>query len=378
MRLKINPEAIESLMAVRHVTKQDVAEASGGTITRDILRHALSVSPKMKPEHLETLAGILGCKVDDLLDRASAKSMDIPYKINKLLANLFIRSSTGLMPLYSQLIDDLKATQAYRNLLYQTGLLFELVSRDRETTDIETVITKVIDVIRTKCCPGGSHYSALLTFGNGLYDQLHQVISQEGDGYNDRQTELAFLYGLLLFKTIFTEELVGSALQFGTVRASKNVHQHFLLANDIESLTAGLADKILHLDQFMPISSSQQSPTDDPGLEKRMKLFDDLVLLLAACKKAVEHFEAEEVASQCVNRAQLHAIIERIKKLANYYQVTQRPLLIDTLSGSRFWQRYTLFKAISQNEKKDDLSEVYDFLKKYWKVNWLMNQLTPL
>jgi hypothetical protein len=342
-RLPVDTSAIKAIMKEQKYTYKDIEEASGGIITETKLKDMLNKVGKTDESIIDSLAVLLNCEKNDLIDKEYLLSMNLSFDVNKIVGNLYLRNREDINCFYARKIKEFRTQVDLKTILNQAHRLFLTLLSDDFIFD-KTAFVKAFNLIRTDFikdnCIGNMQITEIQdTVVNNLYSKITNAL---GD-YNVQQVMLMFLYVFILFDAIFLEEAVASVTQLVPERKTKKADQYFELAYKSERMRDTLIALILCKDGQLDYPNIIEYCIDD-------EVVNGISLMLAACEKCYQHIHGNYADSEYINRVEFSAILSQLESVFKTLgiELPENNFLIDciNINTTRFGRYYNMLKSV--------------------------------
>ncbi|MDR2210266.1 MAG: hypothetical protein LBO65_02185 [Spirochaetaceae bacterium] len=338
---------IDSSMIKARIKKLDLSyrkieEASNGTITEISLKHFLNKGLKADEATLDTLAGLLDCSKNDLINKDYLLSTNLPFEINSIVGKLYLRNREDINCYYAEKIKEFRDMLDLKTMLNQAHRLFITLSSEDYIFD-KAAFVKAFNIIgrdfvADKCISNMQLTGILNTVADDLYSK---IIEASGD-YNTHQVILMFLYVYILFDAIFLEEAVASATQLVPERKTNKANQYYLLSYKIEKMQDTLINFILYKGYRFDEPDITEKGIDD-------EVINGIAIMLAACEKCYQHIHGNFTDSEYINRATLSAVLSLLEKVFENIgiEIPQEDSLtkLRKMNTTRFGIHYNMMKV---------------------------------
>ena len=324
-------------------TYKKIEEISEGQITESSLKHFLNKGSKIDANTLDVLADLLEVNnKNDFIDKDYLFSINLPFEVNAIVRNLYLRNKEDINRYYAEKIKDFRMQADLRTMLNEAHRLFLVLSSEDFIFD-KTAFVKAFNIIGTEFiqenCIANMRLTGIQdTVANNLYSK---IINASGE-YNTQQVILMFLYVFILFDGIFLEEALASATQLVPERKTEKAEQYFEITYRNERMRNTLINLLLYKGYDFDTSRIIEFGIDDVVIE-------GIVLMLTACEKCFKHLNGYYVNSEYLNRADFDAILTKLEKVFETLDIELpvNNILTDyvNMNTSRFGINYNMLKT---------------------------------
>ncbi|MDR2384591.1 MAG: hypothetical protein LBD80_02850 [Tannerella sp.] len=342
-KFPVDSAMIKALMKEREYSYKKIEEESEGKITEIQLKHFLNKGGWVDEATLDILASLLGCPKNKLLDKDYLLSMNLPFEINNIVGNLYLKNREDINIYYAEKIKDFRDTADLKTMLDQAHRLFVTLSSEDYIFD-KTPFVKAFNIIgrdfvTDKCINNMELIGILDTVADRLYSK---IINASGD-YNTQQVILMFLYVYILFDAIFLEEALASVAQLVPERKTEKADQYYFFAHKSEKMRDALINLILYKGYRF----------DEPDITEKgidNEVITGITLMLTACEKCYRHIHGSFTDSEYINRAALSAVFSLLEKVFENIGIEipreDRLTMLAEILTTRFGIQYNKLKII--------------------------------
>jgi len=306
--IPLDPSAIKALMKERGYTYKDIEDITNGEITEISLKHFLNKGGKADKSTLDTLAGVLGCSQNVLVDKGFLSSINLSFEVNKIIADLYLQNKEDVNCYYADEIKKFRNSRDLKLMLEEAHRLFFTLSQVDFTFD-KTAFVKAYNLIgkdfAVDNCIASQDFTRIQGSEAG---ELYSMITETSGEYNPQQVILMFLYVFILFDAIFMEEAVASATQLVPERKTEKADQYLQLTWKSEKMRNTLIEWILYKRGRFTESRITETDIEDTVIE-------GISLMLVACEKCYQHLHGNFVNSEYLNRAAFSGVLTKLEKI---------------------------------------------------------------
>ena len=339
MRIKINQQFLRQ--ELRKIGKHypELEEKTGINVNR--WKHILNGEGFVRDNEVTLIAGILGCRQNDLIDPEYQLKVNTPLEFDIHIQKLYERRKIDIQPAYETMIKNFQKTGRLDYFIGEANrLLSVLFPEDQLGYDLMPALNMIVDEFQRDGILIGSHAELDESKINDIFFVIHDSIY-----HNSAQQALSiFLYALTLFDVIFLQESIASITQFEIERFGDKADQYCKLTCSLEILRNTLII-------FMVKGKLKMEETTADGVTD--EIMGGVHLMLLACYKAGQHLNGDYVSSEYVNRTELDSIIANLTRRIRNIGI-KVPDPIYNLPGSRFGKHLFMLRNVylSQKPKK--------------------------
>jgi hypothetical protein len=341
-KLPVDAAAIKARMKETGYKYKDIEEASEGTITENSLKHFLNKGVKVDEATLNILAELLGCSKNDLIDKGYLLSTNLPFEVNQISGNLYLRNREDINRYYAVEIKKFRNKIDLKRMLDEAHHLFLVLSSDDYVFD-KTVFVKAFNIIKDFFTYNCIANRDITEIPDDEAKSLYSKISAASGDYNTQQAFLMFLYVFILFDAIFMEEAVASAAQLVPERKTEKADQFFELSYRSEKMRNVLIELVLYKGYQFDMPNIADFNID-------VIVIGGISLILAACEKCYQHIHGDYVDSEYLNRVSFSAILTRLEKIFSVVGIeipeSNGFNEIVNMNLTRFGRHYNSFKIV--------------------------------
>jgi hypothetical protein len=343
-RLPVDSIAIKALIKEKGYNYKRIEEASGGEITETKLKDMLNTGGKTDEDTLGSLAVLLNCEKNDLIDKDYLLSVNLSLEVNSIIQNLYRQNkSDNINRYYASEIKKFRTNVDLEQMLNEAHRLFLHISSNDYIFD-KTGFVKAFNIIGKDFVTHNSIANRELTEIQGsMAKNLYSKIIDASGEYNIQQVLLMFLYVFILYDAIFLEEEVASVVQLVPERKTEKADQFYELAHRSEKMRDALIDFVVYKDVQFDTKDITEYCLDEPLLE-------GITLMLTACEKCYLHIHGNFVDSEYINRAAFSAILRKLEKIFIELgiKLPEDNSFFDLIkmNNTRFGRYYNMLKSI--------------------------------
>ena len=339
--IPVDTDMVKARMKELKLTYRDIEDLSEGHITEISLKHFLNKGKNIDEETLDTLSGLLEIDKNCLVDKNYILSMNLPYEVNSIIGNLYLRDSKKTHVFYSQEIRKFRKNAALRTILHQAHYLYQKISTEDFVLDksafVNTFNLIATDLIKEKCLAN----MCLTDIQDVVAENLYSKITEASGDYNTHQVILMFLYVYILFDAIFLEEAVASVTQLVPQRKTENADPYYLHTYRCENMRNALMEYVLYKGARFDSPEVVEFSIDDT-------VISGITLMLAACEKCYRHLNSVYADSEYVNTSKFTAILTQLEKIFRTIgiELPENDTFIDyvKMNMTRFGRHYCMLK----------------------------------
>ena len=339
----VDADMVKARMKELKLTYRDIEDLSEGRITEISLKHILNKGKNIDEEMLDTLSGLLEFDKNLFVDKNYILSINLPFEVNRLIGNLYLRDRKKTHIFYSQEIRKFRKNADLRTILHQAHYLYQTISIEDYVLD-KSAFVRAFNLIATdfnkKKCLANMH---LTEIQDVVAENLYSKITEASGNYNSHQVILMFLYVFILFDAIFLEEAVASVTQLVPQRDAKNADPYYLHTYRCENMRNALMEYVLYKGVRFDGPEVTELSIDD-------RVISGIILMLAASEKCYLHLNDDYADSEYVNTSEFSAILTQLEKIFETLGIVlpENDTLIDyfKMITTRFGKHYNMLKWI--------------------------------
>jgi hypothetical protein len=341
MKLSIDPQMIRKLLRDSGKSYADIELESSGEIDVNTLKYSLNTKkPSMSDKKIEHLAEILGCDPNDLLNKETRISSNLPYEIKTLVSDLFDRKRGRIQTIYRKTMEEFVSHPSIKEILNEGNELFMLMAGKDDVYDKENIL-RIYRHIFEKFNAGATYCSSSITGLN--YQDIKSIFdhfSIPNDHYNPNQTFFVFVYATILFDAIIQIEAAASVAQLIPQRTTDRADEYFELTKRTEEMRNTLKNLILHRGYRFDSPEIENFDLDE-------LLMQGIVLMLATIHECKKHLEGIYVDSEYMRNDILAAISRFLEKIFDNLGIAIETRNSFDMITSRFGQYYSSMKSMN-------------------------------
>jgi hypothetical protein len=336
--LPVNRDVIKTRMKEMGFTYLDIEALSGGQVTEHSLKHFSNKGMRADEKTIKCLAGILGCVMNDIVDKPYQLAENLPFETNKMVDNLYVRNKEDIMPIYSRKMDEFRSDADLKAMLDITHLLYNIFSRDDIYLNKEPVTrayNRIIAALIESESICNIHFTGL---ANEASEILLMRFNKHIGKYTPQQGFLIFVYVFILFDAIFLEECISTTAQLMPQRKNEKADEYCNLTYRSETMRNTLLDMVLYKNKVFDNPDISISERDEVVLK-------GVITMLAACEKCYSHIKGPYTDSEYVNRSELSAILKTLENIFYELEIDLPAFDIVELTNTRFGRKYFEIKS---------------------------------